>query len=308
MIEAGLNSPWDVPGIQVVKSLGAVRARVGWEDDWGQAELVQLVKDLHSAGLKIMLCCTPGDRSYGSTKFVNFCAWCAGLLDPGLDILEVHNEPNHQPFANQPDAAAYAQEFVQCMIAVRNKNKSLPVITGGLSPESGPRDLPAFLQGMMTANARVAEANGFGVHTYEFPYDPRTFANSWNPVGKLDVLSNMWKYIGRPNMPFHITEFGAPSALNNPDGSVRANGSADPNYPNAPYRYSPAFQAEWLTRYLEAFRMSQANIVTAQLFTLNDGLTTGTGWEPHTGVRDSKNVLKPIAQTFRTWAATAGKR
>lgn len=303
MIEPGLNVPWDPEGLIAAKrTLGAVRGRIGWEDDWGFNELITLVSDMHKTGLNVMLCVTPGDRQYGTQRFIDFCVHAASLLDQARDILEVHNELNHKPFVVAPDPIAAAHEYVKVQTAVRAKYPKLRIIIGGMSPEGGANDARQFLPAMVRANSGVLTTDGFGMHPYEFPNDPRDFSHDWNPCGYLDTLDAIWRFVGRPNMPFHLTEFGAPSARSDlPVGVL-----TDPTYPTAPYRYTADMQQEWMVRYFEAFKKSKANIVSAQWFNLNDGATTGTAWEEFLGLRRKNDkgawTWKPAARTFRAWA------
>lgn len=308
-MRAGLVVPWDAAGIRTCADLGVTDARLGWESPpWDEKQLHGIVDTIHAAGLRLTLCVSPHSRQYSEQGFVAFAGRCANLLNPLLDQLEVMNEGNHIPFVNAPDPAAWARCFADVYTAVKIVRPKLPIILGGLAPESGPLDPRNFLVDAINRGPRIGGvsavllADGAALHAYSFPSDPLA-PDPWNPVNYLDTLSDIFAYCGRPRMPFHLTEFGAPSGRTD----IGDTGQPDPQYPNTPYRYDEAHQAEWLVRYLTAFRRSRANIQSAHWYTLDDGQAgAGSQWDPFTGLRNGTR-WKPVSIPFRAWAAAAGR-
>ncbi len=317
MIEAGVNT-W-VNNWRAAAKIGATRVRIGWENPWPIADLAKTINEIHDAGMRLTICLTPNNRKYGEKDYVDFCIAVMKILKKG-DILEVRNEPNHKPFALIPNAKAYAAEFVAVYEACKPINPDIPIIIGGMSPEAGDLDPRSFTVACINQAptemvigkpvSKFLKADGQAMHTYCFPSDP-TVGDAWNPVayigynvGGQPSLDAIWKFCGIPAMPFYLTEFGAPSGRTD----LGTTGKPDPEYPQMPYRYNQVGQAEWLARYLEAFRWNPANIVGADWFSIVDGIAgTGESWAPYMGLLKADGTKKEVTQVFRAWASSVGR-
>ena len=304
VIGINIKSPPSDADLTAVRDSGATQVRIGWEPAWGLQGLTDAIRKIHSYGLSIMLCLTPHTREYTEPGFPQFNNQAARLLREG-DVLEHYNAGNHKPFAKTPSAKAYAQCFHDCRAEVMKLTDPPPMILGGMSPESGILSPPTFLVDMINQGPKtegiptVLLADGFGIHPYCFPSDPR-LADSWNPVTHLDKIHDIFNFCGKGNMPIHITEFGSPSAL-----SGYHIGTADPKYPQLPYRYSPEYQAEWLIYYMQAFSNCRANLASYIWYTLNDGPKVFTNWDGHMGLRKADGTRKPVSSVFRAIAWTS---
>jgi polysaccharide biosynthesis protein PslG len=124
---------------------------------------------------------------------------------PEVRAIEIWNEPNLSRFwAPRPDPQRYAQLLAAADDAIDSTGSTTPVVTAGLIPAMGRRnmDAPEFLWRIYN-NAGAESFDGIGTHPYahEAPFVE-------NMTGWLDALREVRDANGDSSTPLWITEIG----------------------------------------------------------------------------------------------------
>ena len=158
-------------------------------------------------------------------EFARFAASAARRYGPsGIRVWEIWNEPNTAgSWPPEPDPAAYAALLQAASEAIRAVDPDATVVSGGLAAaaETGPpgairHHAAVEFAREMYANGAGGSFDAFGFHPYSFPLMPSDPAawNGWTLMGGpvRDVLIAN----GDGDMPIWITEYGAPTVVDDP--------------------------------------------------------------------------------------------
>jgi hypothetical protein len=158
--------------------------------------------------------CSPTDPK----QFATFAGAVAGRYSAqGVSNWEIWNEPNlgHE-WGSQGNVAGYAQLLSLASAAIRAKESSATIITGGLGPAAtdGTDVAPIdFLSGLYKAGVR-SSFDAVGMHPYSYPVPP-TYAASWNAWQQMAANSSSLRSVMAANgdsaKKIWITEYGAPT-------------------------------------------------------------------------------------------------
>ncbi len=124
---------------------------------------------------------------------------------PDARAIEIWNEPNLSRFwAPRPDPQRYAQLLAAADDAIDSTGSAAPVVTGGLIPAMGRRnmDAPEFLWRVYN-NAGAESFDGIGTHPY-----PHEAPFVENMTGWLDALRSVRDANDDASTPLWITEVG----------------------------------------------------------------------------------------------------
>jgi hypothetical protein len=241
--------------LKAMKSIGvtSVRFDAAWDMvqpdgptkfDW--TELDQAVRSAHEAGMSIDLiidrcppwAAVPGTRGTESpvpASPTEYGAWAAEVAgryaSRGVRFFEIWNEPNVAGFwPPKANPSAYTADLVAAYTAIKARDRSALVISGGLAPAAADgKDMSPvnFLEAMYSDGAK-GHFDAVGDHAYSYPALPNTY-ESWSGWSQM----NRTKPSVRSIMEAHgdgvkriwITEFGAPTR--GPDGVGDAGETAE---------------------------------------------------------------------------------
>ena len=223
----------------------------------------------------------PADRQ----NFADFCGELAAHFITRCDNFEVVNEPNKTAI----NAVNYADALKRAYVAIKQKNPSAIVISGGLSPVmvNGANEtrLPEWVDDFFNVPGIGQYFDQFGMHPYTLPYwlsDPEvansTAENGWSWMVELIRPRMVTEGIG--HKPIAITEMGFVSA-----GDLAYDNGAG----------LPAGQAEAMQ---EAITAALALPWVSSFFLYSyrdlDGITN----EGSFGITYTNGTDKPVAATF----------
>lgn len=248
--------------------------------------------------------CPPAD----SGAFARFAAAAAERYAPrGVHTWEVWNEPNlagaWRPAA---DPAGYSTLLKATSGALRRADPSARVILGGLAAtptRGGDMDQAEFLAAVSARGGNKA-VDGVGYHPYTYPLlaSARTaHGTAWDAMDAASGgLRSVLRRYGTPDLPFWITEYGAPT-----DGP----GTASDGRPQATSpRTTHVTEARQAAIAADAVRTAAADADVAALIWYSDrdlGTDRATN-ENFYGLRRADGSAKPAFDALR--GAIAGLR
>lgn len=312
--------------LKLVKDLGVDTIR--FDADWSLLQPTQatqynwepfdlIFKAVKAENIKVLalLDCTPSWASADTTRdpcnvqpdpshFGEFAQFSQAVVerysDQGLVALEVWNEPGSDLKWKSPRVQDYAKMFTEVAKAVHKVKQTLPVITGGLTPEI---DEPGFIAPGTFVDKFLAlvdknEVGGIGMH----PYTPGILPSQrewWSGVsqlvgnvplhnGELSVQDALKKH-SMEKLPVYLTEYGAPTGGIGPDSSKVV---------------SEEFHAKMLYEYLNyEFTLK----VTRFVYTLTDNTPSDYKDSPesHYGLYHIDGTLKPGGEQVKKFASAA---
>lgn len=188
--------------------------------------------------------CAPADAD----QFAAFAAAAAQRYKPrGVHAWEIWNEPNSKDFWKPTaDPLAYDALLKKASVAIKLRDSSAYVLTGGLSPQdtNGSSYTPVdFLTAIYRDGAR-AYLDGVADHPYTFPLSPvSTAGHAWNQMTATSLsLRAVMQANGDAQKKIWITEFGSPTG-----GPGALSTQAQPNLDQHPYKVDEALQAKILS-------------------------------------------------------------
>ncbi|MEM9034781.1 MAG: hypothetical protein AAGA99_06615 [Actinomycetota bacterium] len=217
-----------------IAALGAdwVRVDLAWPAierapgrlDWTTPD--RIIGEARDAGLEVLALIgyTPGwaegdvidGRPEDPDDYGRFVATAAARYAEQVAAWELWNEPNSPVFSDDISPEGYAPLLAAGAAAVRVSDPSAIVVSGGLAPSAEDPDTGALTPGVWLA--RLVAASGgalpvdrIGIHPYSFPAFPDG-DEPWNTYGRLDLLRATLDEAGVGEVPFWVTEFGAPTA------------------------------------------------------------------------------------------------
>ena len=122
----------------------------------------------------------------------------AGALP--VSVYEIWNEPNGAWFWRpHPDAAAYADMYIQARAAIKAVDPDARVVIGGLVADA------SFIDAMYAARPELrGNVDAVGWHAYS------PTANG--DIGTVKALRKALERVGDPDVPIHLTELGWPTS------------------------------------------------------------------------------------------------
>lgn len=225
----------------------------------------------------------------------------AGL---GVTTFEIWNEPNMTYFWVNPDATRYGRLLLAAADAVHAANPRAKVLVGGLAAAAGGLpilDQVAFLSDICATGA-CDRIDGVGYHPYTYPLTASarpSWATPWTRMSLTQPsLRSVLVAAGRGEVPFWLTEFGAPT---NGPGQV-SNGGPDAEGQHTDH-VTEALQAHLAT---DALATAAADSRIAAIFwhQHQDNPDAGGAIESSYGLRRADGSAKPAWAAFADAAAT----
>ncbi len=225
----------------------------------------------------------------------------------GVHTFEIWNEPNMTFFWSNPNATRYGQLLSAAADAVHAADSRGKVIVGGLAAAAG--GLPILDQvqflAAICATGACDKIDGVGYHPYTYPLAASERPGWPTPWTRMSLdkpsLHSVLVAAGRPDVPFWLTEFGAPTG----GPGLVSNGGPDPVGGHTDH-VTEALQASLAT---DVVRTAAADPSIAALFwhQLQDNPTAGDTIEAHYGLRRADGSAKPAFAAFAA-AALSSRR
>jgi hypothetical protein len=223
------------------KAVGAhwVRADLSWADvqryspnsyDWSGFD--RIVATANARGLSVLpvLAYTPGwarpagcdSQSCRPASVAAFARFASAAVDRyaprGVHTWEIWNEPNSNGFWQPaPSASQYMTLLRGTVHAIRALDNEAFIISGGLaavSTRDGDIAQIDFLRSLSALGGNKL-VNAIGYHPYTYPLLPSlvtSFHTPWDRIDRAPVsLHSVLVRYGTPNLPFWLTEYGAPT-------------------------------------------------------------------------------------------------
>jgi polysaccharide biosynthesis protein PslG len=223
------------------KAVGAhwVRADLSWADvqrsspdayDWSGFD--RIVAGANARGLRVLpvLAYTPAwarpsgcdsqsCRPASDAAFARFASAAVDRYAPrGVHTWEIWNEPNSSGFWQPaPSAGDYATLLRATVHAIRDLDDEAFIVSGGLaavSTRNGDIAQIDFLRRLSALGGNKL-VNAIGYHPYTYPLLPSLVASFHTPWDRIDrapvSLRSVLQRYGTPDLPFWLTEYGAPT-------------------------------------------------------------------------------------------------
>ncbi len=167
-----------------------------------------------SVSCSSFLWCPPADDS----AFAAFAAAAVQRYAPqGIHNWEIWNEPNSTSFwSSGADSLEYTNLLKAVYPAIKNKDSSAVVISGGMAPSAtgGGNIAPVNYLNQMYQNGARPYFDQVGFHPYSYPVKP-SYSASWNAWSQMSLTSMSLRSImitnGDSAKQIWMTEFGAPT-------------------------------------------------------------------------------------------------
>jgi polysaccharide biosynthesis protein PslG len=184
-------------------------------------------------------------------QFGTFAAAAVQRYAPlGIHDWEIWNEPNTTGFWQPaPNVADYVTLLKAAYTAIKAKDPSATVITGGLAPsdDSDQNISPTDFLTQLYADGGKSYFDAVGMHPYSYPAMPSYFA-SWNAWQQMFAttpsLESVMAANGDAGKKIWMTEYGAPT--NGP--GVLETSATDTNFIGSPDHVTEALQAAMLSQ------------------------------------------------------------
>ena len=210
--------------LDATRTLGLGWVRVSHEAGWAGTtiSLGTTVREAHARGLKVLQCIQLAGHKYAATDLPALQTFAINCLDTGVDALEIGNEWNNSPFFQPhilpPNLAAGLT--IGIANAIRAQNKTIPIITNGLSPAASPwapfEYWPTFWDTDPINHLAAGYTSAAAVHPFCYPENPVTTTNpAWNPWYQITTIRQQLATRGAPT-PIWFTEIGCPGTNVNP--------------------------------------------------------------------------------------------
>jgi hypothetical protein len=223
------------------KAVGAhwVRADLSWADvqrfspnsyDWSGFDRVVAAANARDLSVLPVLAYTPAwarpsgcdsqsCRPASVAAFAHFASAAVDRYAPrGVHTWEIWNEPNSNGFWQPaPSASEYMTLLRGTVHAIRALDNEAFIISGGLaavSTRNGDIAQIDFLRRLSALGGNKL-INAVGYHPYTYPLLPSlvtSFHTPWDRIDRAPVsLHSVLERYGTPDLPFWLTEYGAPT-------------------------------------------------------------------------------------------------
>ena len=287
-----------VTELDATKTLGLGWIRVSHEAGWPGTtiSLGATVTKAHARGLKVLQCIQLAGHKYAATDLPALQVFAVNCVDAGVDAIEIGNEWNNSPFFQPhtlpPQLAAGLT--IGIAKAIRARNKTIPIITNGLSPAPTPwapyEYWPKFWDTDPTNHLTAGYTAAAAVHPFCYPENPVTTTNpAWNPWYQITTIRQQLATRGAP-APIWFTEVGCPGTnLNTP--TIRG------------IKLTEAKQAENTKLYLNQYRKMGRAGEPLFIATMFDGQSVSVpGPEEYLGLCRADGSKKPAWQIVHDYA------
>jgi hypothetical protein len=309
------------------RAVGAhwVRADLSWADvqrrsskgyDWSGFD--RIVAGASARGLKVLPtlaytpawarppgCDSPSCRPVTVASFVEFARAAVARYAPlGVHTWEIWNEPNSTGFWQPaPSAGEYATLLRGTATVIRALDPRAFIISGGLAAvatRNGDISQIDFLRGLSALGGNKL-VDAIGYHPYTYPLLPSavtSYGTPWDRIDRAPVsLKRVLVGYGTPNLPFWLTEYGAPTGG---PGSGSSGGQS-----SSTTHVTEARQSQIL---VDAVRTAWADDNIHGLFIYEDrdrGSSRATN-ENFYGIRRADGSPKPVFRALRTALLSLG--
>ena len=223
------------------KAVGAhwVRADLSWADvqrfspkgyDWSGFDRIVATANAHGLSVLPVLAYTPAwarpagcdSQSCRPASVAAFARFASAAVDRyaprGVHTWEIWNEPNSTGFWQPaPSPSQYTTLLRATTQAIRGLDNEAFIISGGLAAVSTRNGDIAQIDFLRRVSALGGNklVNAIGYHPYTYPLLPSlvtSFHTPWDRIDRAPVsLHSVLVRYGTPDLPFWLTEYGAPT-------------------------------------------------------------------------------------------------